>query len=72
MFSNLNSYPRESLDGMTPYDKFVAEYLATGSASIVPKSDRLRENINIPDRKAAIPNSSTDKSQTRQNQSVKT
>ena len=26
MFSNLNSYPRESLDGMTPYDKFVAEY----------------------------------------------
>ena len=26
VFSNLNSYPRESLDGMTPYDKFVAEY----------------------------------------------
>jgi hypothetical protein len=46
--------------------------LTTGSASIVPKSDRLRENINIPDRKTAIPNSSTDKSQARQNQSVKT
>jgi IS30 family transposase len=26
VFSNLNSYPRESLDGMTPYDKFVVEY----------------------------------------------
>ena len=26
VFSNLNSYPRESLDGMTPYNKFVAEY----------------------------------------------
>lgn len=26
VFSNLNSYPRESLDGMTPYDKFIAEY----------------------------------------------
>jgi hypothetical protein len=46
--------------------------LATGSASIVPKSDRLRENINSPDRKAAIPNSSTAKIPTRQNQSVKT
>ena len=26
VFSNLNSYPRESLNGMTPYDKFIAEY----------------------------------------------
>ena len=26
VFSNLNSYPRESLDGKTPYDKFIAEH----------------------------------------------
>ena len=26
VFSNLNSYPRESLDGKTPYDNFITEH----------------------------------------------